>query len=129
MFTGENGCHQQEDFHIFDDTKSPVIDSVDFLSLGCDGATVPLQFYTQDEYTEQYWLLPDQSVHEKSIIQIDEPGEYILYLQSKNYCTTIYTLHIDEQIIPEFIVQIDNVNRIVSKHYLLIITQRQDSVI
>lgn len=126
IFTGTNGCTQQENFHIFNDTKSPVIDSLDFVSLGCNGATVPLQFHTKDEFTEQYWLLPDQSIHEESIVQIDDPGQYILYLQSANYCTTIDTLMIDEQILPEFDIEIADVNCIESTGSAMVIPQRED---
>ena len=101
-FAGKNGCTDQTTMDIFDDTHSPHLDSVGFLSLGCDDKAVDLTYFTQDSVTTQYWQLPSGEILEDSIVQIIAKGDYLLYLEGDNGCSNVDTFFIDQTVTPKF---------------------------
>ena len=105
-YAGKNGCEGTAEMEIYDDLSAPLVDSVGFLSLGCNDKLVDLTYFTQDSVTTRYWQRPDNQIFEDSIIQIDARGNYLLYLEGDNGCSKIDTFFIDHTVIPEFELEI-----------------------
>lgn len=101
-YAGKNGCEARTQMEIFGDLEAPKVDSVDYLSLGCNDKKVDLTFHSRDPIVTQYWQLPDGQVLEDSIIKIDAKGDYALYLEGDNGCSNIDTFPIHQTITPQF---------------------------
>ncbi|GAA5220313.1 proprotein convertase P-domain-containing protein [Membranihabitans marinus] len=109
-YTAKNGCVGTATYQLFADLESPTIDSVGYLSLGCNGQTVPLGYYSSDSIVNQFWKDPNGIILPSQVTTIQAAGEYILYLEGPNGCAMIDTFDIVETIHPEVELEVEPAN-------------------
>ncbi len=98
--TGENGCTTEMQIIVEEDIAEPEIEAGPLGDLDCLNQSVTIESNTNEANLTYSWSGPNGFSSSEQIVEIQNPGEYLLTVQGENGCESTIPVLVEENINP-----------------------------